>query len=34
MREHEDMSWEDLKFSDKLKLINKFSLLAIVGNLF
>jgi len=34
MREHQDMTWNDLKFSDKLKLVNKFSILAIIGNLF
>jgi hypothetical protein len=32
MREHRDLSWDDLKFWDKIKLINKFSVLAIIGN--
>ena len=32
MREHQDVSWDDLKFWDKVKLINKFSVLAIIGN--
>lgn len=34
MRERQDLAWEDLKFWDKAKLINKFSLIALVGNLF
>lgn len=34
MREHQDLSWEDLTFWDKLKLFNKFSFLAILGNIF
>ena len=34
MRERQDLAWEDLKFWDKAKLINKFSIIALVGNLF
>ena len=34
MRERQDLAWEDLEFWDKAKLINKFSLIALVGNLF
>ena len=34
MREHQDLAWDDLKFWDKAKLINKFSIIAIVGNFF
>jgi hypothetical protein len=34
MREHQDLSWSDLGFWDKAKLINKFSVFAIVGNIF
>ncbi len=34
MREHVDIAWEDLKLSDKAKLINKFQIIAIVGNVF
>lgn len=34
MREHVDIAWQDLKISDKAKLVNKFSIIAIVGNLF
>ena len=33
MREHKDLPWNKLPFWDKAKLINKFSILAIVGNL-
>lgn len=34
MRDHQDMKWEDLKFWDKVKLINMFSPIAIAGNFF
>ena len=34
MRERQDLAWEDLNFKDKARLVNKFSLIAIVGNFF
>ncbi len=34
MKEHKDLSWTQLSFWDKAKLINKFSLIAIIGNVF
>lgn len=34
MREHKDLAWDDLSFWDKAKLINKFSIFAIIGNVF
>jgi hypothetical protein len=34
MREHTEITWGQLTFSDKLKLINMFSPLTIVGNVF
>lgn len=34
MREHRDASWDQLKLADKLKLINMFSPLALIGNIF
>jgi hypothetical protein len=34
MRERQELAWQDLKFWDKAKLINKFSLIALVGNFF
>jgi hypothetical protein len=33
MREHRDSSWDELKLADKLKLINLFSPLALLGNI-
>ena len=33
MREHQDLGWDDLSFWDKWKLINKFSIIAIIGNI-
>ncbi len=34
MRERQNLAWEDLKVWDKAKLINKFSIIALVGNFF
>lgn len=33
MRQKQDLSWEELKFSDKIKLINLYSPLALFGNI-
>jgi hypothetical protein len=34
MREHKNLSWGKMSFWDKTKLFNKFSFIAIVGNVF
>jgi hypothetical protein len=34
MRERQDVAWEDLGIWDRLRLINKFSFIALAGNFF
>jgi len=33
MRQKQDLSWQELKFSDKIQLINLYSPLALFGNI-